>query len=64
MGDILSVILRRVHVVSDLKKVGEEDEQVDEYFVCRTFNFKVFEKNVDAKHSESLINDVLLVASL
>lgn len=39
----------------------EQDQHIDQYFVAGTFQFEIFEENVDTEDLECFINDVLPV---
>ena len=50
---------QKVQLLCRFEKVRQENEEVNEYFITRSFDLEILEKHIDPKNFKSLINDIL-----
>ena len=55
---------QEVQLLCRFEEVWQENEEVNEYFITRSFDLEILEKHIDPKNFKSLINDILSWNSL
>ena len=64
LARFLSCMLFQVQIFSALEEISQQHKDIDQYFVSRAFDLKVFKEHINPKNSKGLIDNIIFLSSL